>query len=104
MINLSINPHLLVYILAIIYLIPCMVCAEAADSKGRSGYLFFFFAIIATPLIGFLAVIAFPCKIETCNYKKNLKKQEELELEEIELEQEEFRMDDEDYKKDKGVK
>jgi hypothetical protein len=100
MTNFLINQNIMWYISLIMYLIPCFVCAEAAHSKKRSGYLFFLFAVIATPVVGFLAVIAFPCKIETCDYKKNLRKQEKLELEELELEQEEFRMDDENNKKD----
>jgi len=44
------------------YLIPCFVCAYAAQKKGLSTIGYLLFAIIFTPVIGFLAVIAIPSK------------------------------------------
>jgi len=42
--------------------VPSLVCAEAANRKGLSGFGFFMFSLLFTPLLGFLAVIAFPKK------------------------------------------
>lgn len=44
------------------YSIPCLVCATAAKKRGHGFWPFLFFALIFTPMVGFLAVIAFPQK------------------------------------------
>jgi len=70
---MHIDKDLLLYIFALIYLFSCFICASAADEKGRNGFTFFFFALVCTPIIGFLAVIAFPCKNPNCDYKEGKK-------------------------------
>ena len=42
------------------YFISCLMVSKAASLKGRSAIGFFIYAAVATPLMGFLAVIAFP--------------------------------------------
>ncbi len=48
----------------VFYLIPSMVCSIAAKRKGLTMVGFFFLSLIFTPIIGFLAVIAFDGKSE----------------------------------------
>lgn len=43
-------------------IIPSLICALAAKRKGYSGFGVFMFSMLFTPIIGFLAVIAFPPK------------------------------------------
>jgi hypothetical protein len=55
----------------VIYVIPSHVCACAAHEKGLSYAKFLAFSLIFTPILGFLAVIAFnPPQIEdpNCRY------------------------------------
>ncbi len=49
-------------ILAFFY-IPSWVCSNVAKRKGLSGNGFFLLSLFFTPVVGFLAVIAFPCKM-----------------------------------------
>lgn len=52
-----------------VYCIPSHVCGVAANKKGLSYYKFFFLSFFFTPILGFLAVIAFPPEniIVPCN-------------------------------------
>jgi len=43
-------------------IIPSLICALAAKRKGYGGFGVFMFSMLFTPIIGFLAVIAFPPK------------------------------------------
>lgn len=52
----------IIFIIIIFLLIPALVCGSAAKAKGMSAVAFFFLALIFTPIVGFLAVIAFPDK------------------------------------------
>jgi hypothetical protein len=46
----------------VLWIIPSIVCSEAAERKGLSRWAFFFFSLFFSPMLGFLAVIAFPVK------------------------------------------
>ena len=56
------NVLLLILALACFWVVPAWVCSLAAEEKGRSKWKFFFLALSCGPIIGFLAVIAFPVK------------------------------------------
>jgi cytochrome b561 len=69
-------------------LIPSIVCGVAAHRKGLSGFWFFIFSFIFTPIIGFLAVIAFQKKtkpISVQNINKTLFDVEDRELSNFQL-------------------
>jgi hypothetical protein len=59
-------------ILILIYSTPAVVAGEAARKRGyeKTWFLFIIFSLAFTPVLGFLAVIAFPTKV---NYIKVIK-------------------------------
>ena len=42
--------------------VPALVCGSAAKAKGLNSVSFFLLALFFTPVVGFLAVIAFPAR------------------------------------------
>jgi hypothetical protein len=61
-----------VIIALVFYCFPAFVAGEAARKRGyeNTWYLFTLFSLMFTPVLGFLAVIAFPVKV---NYIKVIK-------------------------------
>jgi NAD(P)H-dependent FMN reductase len=82
------------------WFLPSIVCGFAARSKGRSFMAFFIFSLIATPIFGFLAVIAFKDNVNK-KIMEEARKQLEQEAEEFfanhdDIEDDKF--DEEDFK------